>query len=432
MIKVKVKQNKGMGDLFDREIREHQDVGEDTLLAYKNRFEKSLWPRYVKSVIDRESGDLNLTPDAFIQYLADSNLSLLDMLSPAGYLDWFLGEVKNWEYSVVRQYRAASRYSLKEKFAGHADLSPSIQLLERLDARHSKTGIRKVAKKSGASKAELDMLGKETSGNKAKRVTEKHLDALLGWLEDNIEKDPDLLEGQKKVRGKWLFRSVKMLLATIMTGLRPVEWASIEEIKESDGLITLKVTNAKNTNGRAHGEFRYVGIQKDHPLSLIVEAHIELVRSFIKDGGTIQDYRDECNGAIKKVEAAIEKETGLKKTGYCMYSGRHQFSANAKKQGVTDNQLAYMMGHNSLGTANSHYGKASVGYKSRKIGGRFPSIEPLGEVIKETSPKPESVNFFRNKLLEAKMLAKGESAQIKESQPEPSLIPNSQGGGPSI
>jgi len=52
----------------------------------------------------------------------------------------------------------------------------------------------------------------------------------------------------------------------------------------------------------------------------------------------------------------------LRNGNITLYTARHPFSANAKSDGLTREEVAALMGHASIYTAGTHYGKRRSGH----------------------------------------------------------------------
>lgn len=406
--KVGKRPGKHQASIFAQEVEDDQTRTTETEAAYLERFEK-LWERFEKQRTEDRASELGTTAEELYQTLIEQG-GLSDLLSPIAYSSWVRRMSPSWEYSTFRQVKAASKLGLRKKFEFGGALHESLEMLERIKKQDCKTGRRAEAKKSGA-EITPDM-EKETSGQKAKSIPSKHILALIQYLEENAHKDSsedDDRRGKKRApRGQWGIRAVKMLLASVATGLRPIEWDTAQA-EETDGEIYIRVRNAKGTNGRAHGEFRTMGIGSEHPLSKVVMSHLREIQDFAISSQTKPGYYTaECNEAIKKVMAEIAQAQGIRYIALQMYTGRHQFSANVKRAGFSDAQISYMMGHNSTRTARDHYGKAVSGHTRKTLGPLAPDAICAGEIVAD-SPAPEVSNSYKKGL--ADLLKNGRAAQ---------------------
>lgn len=169
---------------------------------------------------------------------------------------------------------------------------------------------------------------------------------------------------------KWHAELRAWLRASIITGLRPVEWLN-SHFFEYEGKPALKILNAKNTNGRSHGETRTLileGVNKDDIQA--IKTHLNSVRTFSGMGEYDYFYRG-CAIALYK---ACRKCWPRRKKHITLYSTRHQFSANAKSSGFSKIEVAAMMGHAVDITATIHYGRKQAG--NEKLG-----VSPIDEDV---------------------------------------------------
>ncbi len=143
-----------------------------------------------------------------------------------------------------------------------------------------------------------------------------------------------------------------MLYAGAISGLRPGEWRNARFVGVDGGRHILVVQNSKNTNGRAHGAERTITFHDlDEDQSGIIDSLITEISCLSDDEYTATmasiKYR------MSRVSAKVWPNARARPT---LYSGRHQFSADAKKAGVDSVALAAIMGHKSPETAERFYG----------------------------------------------------------------------------
>lgn len=166
----------------------------------------------------------------------------------------------------------------------------------------------------------------------------------------------------KTKNNKWHEELICWLRASIITGLRPIEWKSTQFF-HYDGKPALKILNAKRTNGRAHGDNRTLILEEVSEEDIaIIKTHLNNVRTFNGIGEYEFFYRG-CSIALYK---ACRKCWPRRKRHITLYSTRHQFSANAKSSGFSRAEIAAMMGHAVDITATIHYGRKQAG--NEKIG----------------------------------------------------------------
>ncbi|UVS96811.1 site-specific integrase [Burkholderia glumae] len=163
------------------------------------------------------------------------------------------------------------------------------------------------------------------------------------------------------------------LLASRVTGLRPSEWehAGLAEI---GGRPCLIVKNGKATNRRANGTFRTLD------LSATSTADVEAVHEIL---AMLEGYEREMS--FGRLQAALthymKRATracfGSRKTYPTLYSARHQFAADAKSSGWTQEEVAALLGHASDDTAGRHYARARSGQSSIRVAPIGPEIQTV-------------------------------------------------------
>lgn len=139
------------------------------------------------------------------------------------------------------------------------------------------------------------------------------------------------------------------LVANQEVGLRPSEWGTAYV----DG-NRLYVRNAKNSNGRATGEYRYIDM--DDRVQRLIDLMIRERDSLL---ATYYGTWEKAQKALQKFLKDFRRRNKLPRI--VMYSTRHQFAADKKRAGMSKRDLADLMGHRSDKTASMHYGKARSG-----------------------------------------------------------------------
>lgn len=271
---------------------------------------------------------------------------------------------------TIRAYLASSREFLRYRVARnlipveyHEDAKKTLELLESVSASHFKCENNKDKN-----------LPFRTSRKKSKRLPSKSLKTLISEFK-NDKKPP-----------KWSRETLVMLIAGLITGLRPIEWrtAKIEG-------VNLVVQNAKNTNGRANGDFRHINISDLLPSELkFLMEHIKACKLYSKniDAWQLQmGYLRSCLRILNK------KYLPKSKLNISMYSARHQFAANAKSAGLNFEEVAALMGHVSNATAFRSYGKRRFGKGSLNVS---PKASEVATVRKAYVPRTY-INNLKNK-----------------------------------
>lgn len=177
-----------------------------------------------------------------------------------------------------------------------------------------------------------------------------------------------------------------VLRATMVTGLRPNEWAFSEITTHEDtGRDVLRVRNSKHTNGRANGEFREMFIDELLPEERSeVETALRLcaTNDDADSKRMIHALRDEF-AEVRKTPRLVRADPDLVKSSVTLYSFRHQFIANAKMTYEEPEIVSALCGHVSTKTAFEHYGARRNARNRIRV-----------------SPTPESVAAVANVKLE--------------------------------
>lgn len=143
-----------------------------------------------------------------------------------------------------------------------------------------------------------------------------------------------------------------MLYAGAISGLRPGEWRNARFVEVDGGRHILVVSNSKNTNGRAHGSERTITFHDlDEDQSGVIDSLITEISRLSNDEYTAM--MNHIKVRLSRITAKVWPNASARPT---LYSGRHQFSADAKKAGVDEVALAAIMGHKSPDAARRFYG----------------------------------------------------------------------------
>ncbi len=253
---------------------------------------------------------------------------------------WLINNQPSLSRATWRQYRAALICYLEslafENTECSTDAEDAIQLLRSTDPSQCKRH------------------DAHTSGKKQKKISEADQEKLIAYFVDH---HPNIRHG---------ITTLAWLLSGIFTGLRPVEWQSAQLIISNTGDNELHIRNAKNTNGRSHGDWRIIR------LSNITDSELEIIRlqlinvtaalgtsdvQSLENTGFEDLYRH-CRDCLYKAN----RKLWPRKTKFIsLYSARHQFAADAKKSGLSKEAIAALMGHASVETAGTHYGRRVSG-----------------------------------------------------------------------
>lgn len=208
--------------------------------------------------------------------------------------------------------------------------------------------------------------------------------------------------------------AVNLFHASALFGLRPCEWSSASWDDAARHRLVVRNAKAAATimeHGPFAGRLWVRGNGSERTLELTAEGVgagvADLVDEVLRAEREVpwSQHRSAIWDAFKRlVRAAVER--GLIEPKYrhlTIYSARHQFAADAKRSmSVTAGEVAAVMGHCTVRTAVSGYGR-------RVAGGSFRAM---------VRPVPESVALVRN-------------LTLRRSRPAPrAAIPGLAPGGP--
>lgn len=236
----------------------------------------------------------------------------------AAFVDWLIARRPTLRPATYRQYRAAVVWALQAEAPANADA-----LRARL--------------RDGGSAGRRGDLPPRTSSGKAKSVRIEEVHRLVVWLQDHGGLWDDLA-------ARWLFWSIQ-------TGLRPIEWRDAMLQPNALG-YSLEVRNAKHSHVRAHGEHRTVHLQIKASEAIALQAFLDRVQG-------------DCEAAYQGCRLALHRATQTlwprRARQPSLYTGRHQFAADAKASGLAPEAIAALMGHAVTETHQTHYGKRRCG-----------------------------------------------------------------------
>lgn len=236
---------------------------------------------------------------------------------------WLVGVVPRLRVRTVRQYRAALAFALDSR-------GLSVEAAR----------VRSVEPRAGDRRLPL-----RTSAKKAKSLSREDQDRLEQALRESGTERAMLAAG-------WL-------AAATASGIRPVEWADADLSPTPGGGWALRVRNRKATNDRSHGEFRTINFDAGcEGIAVAIAGHINRVEEYRARGASIEDLE---NRARKAIHYYVRKLWPGRAKHPSLYTPRHQFSANAKREGKGKSEVAALLGHGSDRTAGVHYGKGKHG-----------------------------------------------------------------------
>jgi integrase len=315
-----------MSDEYEPDPNDFSELTENTKKQYVEKVD-SLARRFIESELRSDDRQLE-----FKNYQGE-------------FIDWMVKKLRmgQWSKSTFYQYRSAVKYVFEKDPDFHNST------LERL---------------YGQSNLEApDDCERRTQAQRLRHYPEETLQKVIEGLRTNANK-----------LGTWSEPLIDLLKASILTGLRPMEWnqAELQENQEKTKLI---VKNEKYGPHRAHGEERTIYLDRASRQQLAhVRVWLKVVNNLDRDYETVF----EC---IRKLHTRKVKEIWDEGDPHpTIKSCRHQFCANAKAAQVPPEEVAAMMGHATDATAMERYGR-----KVNGDGGRFPAQGEIEEIEKVKS-----------------------------------------------
>ena len=160
-----------------------------------------------------------------------------------------------------------------------------------------------------------------------------------------------------------------LLEASVMTGLRPLEWKATTFIAQPDTSaphgrrVWLFVANAKATNGRGNGVIRSIDLSEysDAGLKPVI-ATVALAREHQAHGRFELEFRERF---IKMMYRTTKFLWGADpQKSYSLYSCRHQASANWKSM-MSAVEVAALSGHAVPNTTQRWYGQKRTAWSPK-------------------------------------------------------------------
>lgn len=146
--------------------------------------------------------------------------------------------------------------------------------------------------------------------------------------------------------------------ASELVGVRPSEWEDADRVELEGGTPALRIRNAKNSHGRANGEYRHLDLIGLTGAELaIIDQQLDLIDGYRGAGGfaaLVHNLRQSLYRIGRRV-------LGRRKKYPSLYTFRHQFAADAKSARDGRSTVAAMMGHGSDATAGRDYAHSRVG-----------------------------------------------------------------------
>lgn len=254
---------------------------------------------------------------------------------------------------TIRLYRASLNYYTELEFQDNKIDKPTLEKI---------TSILSSIKAGDVKNLEL-----RTSAKKQKHLTVK---------------DYNLLdEALKKSKNRWAAATRIWLKSGIITGLRPIEWRQTVYDEAENKLL---IKNAKNTNGRSHGDFR--SFYFEHVAANDKKVILQHLKTAFQLGQTDVVWKSYYEGCSNLLKYTCKNLWPNRERHPTLYSARHQFSANLKASGCKPEEVATLMGHAVDDTAMTTYGKKVNGTRNVK-----PKVN--SEEIKRVKKTGKAVTF---------------------------------------
>lgn len=224
-----------------------------------------------------------------------------------------------------------------------------------------------------------------SGGKKRKRkgLTDAELDAIAGYC--------------RLRKGKHDALVTSLLECGRLLGLRPVEWVSVQIVPSTEARqgVAFVVSNAKNSMGRSHGETRTLLATN------LTDDEMATIRGLVaRARAKNRAWRDEVKNAGRRLNTIVQRlwPKVREDSRIRLYSARHQFGADAKRHRPRFDlvQIAAMMGHASIVSANRHYLSWHFGRKSPRLFRVMPcrgDVERVRDLNKDR-PRKEFENPF--------------------------------------
>lgn len=187
---------------------------------------------------------------------------------------------------------------------------------------------------------------KRTSGLRKKNISAEQLKQIIDCAE--------------ALNAGWSGPLVVWLKSSVITGLRPNEWQDAELIKEG-GRIVLRSPNFKYNEKRSYAPFRDIDLTDlDEYWMNAINEHLEITHA-MKDSGNSERHYNGCSYLLNRINKRLWPR---RKANITLYTGRHQFSSNAKADpDVSEKERAALMGHKTTKTSRERYGRKKSGSK---------------------------------------------------------------------
>ncbi len=292
---------------------------------------------------------------------------------PLEFVKWLIQKKAQWSSNTWRIYKGASMYFLtsiepdflemdREQISKKdREKSKEINLAKGiLSNEYSQTGEVVCKSRKNADRKTGAIDESRTSGNKFKSVPVKQKEIVFAALNKITRKGNEFSE-----------LAIAWLQAGIITGIRPSEWEHTELLgntgdfyysENDDEILKLVVKNAKHSHemgsNRGNGDERTL---------IMTNLNEEDIKTVIKFYDLLQDFMQKYpfkkvyNRARQILHSGNTKSLPKSSKFITLYSARHQFVSDRKAIGEHPAFTAALLGHSSIKTAKTTYGRRASG-----------------------------------------------------------------------
>ena len=245
------------------------------------------------------------------------------------------------EWAMTHHLPGWSQSSWKLFRSGYKRALLAMAKNNRIEQAHCDGLVKRMYEKKGMTRKEAGKIRRR----KKKVLQPHHLAEMQQYVD---EKSPT-----------WGLPLMLWMYAAVATGLRPNEWLTAEWLDEDE--TVLRCENFKFNKERSYGSHREINLKEYDAFYIdCVRKHMKVVKGFAKEDSSSTHY----SGCARLLRAMNEKLWPRRNANITLYTGRHQFSANAKSDDtVSEVTRAALMGHKTTKTSREGYGRGRYGSK---------------------------------------------------------------------
>jgi len=297
----------------------------------------------------------------FNRYAKERSEEQMVVLDASLFVDWLEALLKGLLPPSRRLYLASVKTYLKSDnpFNGRS----SIGLQEAISRLENTKACNYGGPESGRTlKRRL-----RTARQKAKRIDTEDLRQIMGVASVSTNQ-----------WAKWV---CIWLRANMLVGLRPSEWREAKPVMVN-GRPLLLVRNRKLSEERGNGPTRTIDLSLMETEDLgIIKLQLGIAGTHSKTDHDWASYYHGCRNILHKITRQLWPK---RRTFPTLYSGRHQFVADAKSAGLSKEEVAALLGHAVICTAGIHYGRKRWGSGRVSV---QPSQADVSRVIEREAEK---------------------------------------------